>query len=157
MCCWYTIDFAHGALLFRSVLLVHSIDFAHGALRSSGLGRVSIYRPWRPYTAPPPPPPPLLLLLLLSQCCAIEMIHRPSCCRARSSSRAVRARVRVVISGRRIIHDTKWEQSVPWRRPAAARYPPTARWNNPTPLVRASLHLHFSSLCASAVVVLCRL
>ena len=99
---------------FRSVLLLlmRSTDCARGALRSSGLGK-SI-RPRRPYTAPLPPSLLLLLLLLLlSQCCGIDMIHELSCCRARSSSRGVRARVRGVISERRIVHDTKWEQSVP--------------------------------------------
>ena len=95
-----------------------ALDCARGALRSSGLGR-STCTPRRPYTVPPPrpprPPPPPLLLLLLSQCRGIEMIHvvyQLPCCRTRSSSRAVRAGERVVISDRRIIHDTKWEQSV---------------------------------------------
>ena len=42
------------------------------------------------------------------------------------------------------------------RAVAAARCPPTAHWNSLTPLVRIILQLHLSSLCASAVVVLCR-
>ena len=102
------------------MLCCWALDCARGALRSSSLGRWT-GRPRRPYTAPPPPPPPLLLLP--SQCCEIEMIHELSCCRAGSSSRAARARARVVISQRRIVRGTKWEQSVTCRRPVAHRRP----------------------------------
>ena len=51
-----------------------------------------------------------------------------------------RARVRVVISERRIVHDTRWEQNV--LRPAGT--------------IQRRSFASYSSLCALAVVVLCR-
>ena len=113
------------------------------------LGR-STYRPRQPYAARPPP---TLLMLLLPQCCGIETIYELSCCRARSTRRE-----RTTTST-----SSHFGTTHPPRNKvgaelavAAALCPSTASWNNPTPLVRAILQLLLSSLCALAVVRLCR-
>ena len=106
---------------------------ARGVLRYADFG-ASTYRPRRPYTVPSQPTRVLLVLLLVPQCCGSEMTHELACSRARSTRGAVRACVRVVISERQILHNTKWAQSMPSRRLAPTDGPVLEQSNTGRPV-----------------------
>ena len=109
----------------------------------------STHRPSPPYTAPPPPPLPLCYLSV------VELKPYTSCHAVALDRQAGRYR-RPRTSSHFGTTNRPRHQVGPEHAAAAARCPPTARWNNPTPFIRVRLQLHLSSLCASAVAVLCR-